>query len=934
MNICPFCASENIYFSKKRNVYCCEDCDHQFDTPALSRGTRIFFSYGHDENAIVVRKIKEYLTQKGYDVWIDTSEIPAGKDWRERITNGLIGSNGVLSFLSKHSVREPGVCLDELKIAICLKHAYVKTILLESASEVDPPSMVKHQQWIDMSDWREVSEDQWDAYFEEKMELLLEELGSEDAVGFHNDLEKLAKCLNVSDNTAKSQRLLKNAFVGRRWLTEAVDHWLASDEQSPFVIFGVPGAGKSAFSANLAQYNPAVFASVFFETDHSELQSFDVVVKQLAFKLAARLPDYRRMICDIFEFEDSKKIFEQYRGAALFDYLISNPLYCCIDGEREKGLLLFDGCDETTAEVVDLLIRKSAQLPSWIKVLFTSRYDMNMAAQFKEANTVSIDASLEQNVKDIKEYFAYRLDLSVDSETVYLLAQKSEGSFMYATAFCDAVDEGSMSIYDISHLPAGLNNFYYVFFKRLFETREDFLEMRPLLEILCTNDDIPEECVLGCLAFDRYDLLELRLKVKSLVTNEKKTVAMGSGRKFRIYKFVHQTIKTWLTDTKLSGEYFIDASRGYNLLAAWGEKIKAEQKNAPKLNFGMFLMYPLNAIDWENLTKADRKELAEVFRDVDALEKEYLQYKPAIIQRDLRDFANNHYVKWLILGREYDKAKSVLLSSFDAEDMAKNMDRSDYTQYYTLFDMWKYADMFPREYNIDELIRKMIEIALFPREYIVGRFGHRSFQITLLTLSHIMDSGRYKDVFFKLMEAFHFASYFKSMASDDGETRDGWDKYYMARDAAICLKKLKKSGVNIPPKVWNACQLMKLSYNYESGNEDGGMFCGESGGCWTYGILCESQLLKDVCVILELEKERDPETVRRQLARYNTTSLRYYLANSDEEDKEFVNDCVNNYGNLSLACLQAIKEIERVRLKGSPLRDVDRRLNFIQSLTQ
>ena len=929
MKICPSCASENIYFSKKKSMYCCEDCDHLFDEPSLSRGTRIFFSYGHDQNAIVVGKIKEYLSEKGYDVWIDTSEIPAGKDWRERITNGLIGSNGVLSFLSKHSVRDPGVCLDELKIAICLKHAYVNTILLESASEVDPPSMVKNKQWIDMSDWREVPEAGWDTYFENKMQQLLEELNSDDAVGFHNDLENLAKFLGVSDNTAKAQRLLKNVFVGRKWLTEAVDHWLASDTQDPFVIFGVPGAGKSAFSANLAHYNPDVFASVFFEADHSELQSFDTVVKQLAFKLATRLPDYRAMICNIFETQKRDKIFEKYRGAALFDYLITDPLYCCIDGDREKGLILLDGCDETSADVVDLLIRKASRLPGWVKVLFTSRYDMNMAARFKESNTVNIDPTLEQNISDIKEYFACRLDLNVHGETAGLLAQKSEGSFMYASSFCDAVDEGRMSIDDVSHLPAGLNNYYYAFFKRLFESRKDFLEIRPLLELLCTDSDIIEECLLDCLALDRYDLLDLRLKVKSLVTSEKKIITTGTGRKFRTYKFVHQTIKAWLTDPKLSGEYFIDVSHGYNMLVTWCENVKESRKNEQKLDFGVFSMYPFNAIDWENLTKTDKKELAQLFNDVNGLEKKYQKYRPAIIKRDLSNYTNENYLKWLILGKEYDKAKAVLLASFDAEENSKNMDHSHYTQYYKLFDMWKHADMFPEEYNIDALISKMTEIALFPKRYIVGRFGHRSLQITLLTLSYMMDSGRYKEVFFKLMEAFPFASYFESMASDDGETRDGWDKYYMTRDAAICLKKLDKLGVAIPKKVWNGCQFMKLTYNFKNGKEDEGMFGGESDG-----ILRESALLKDICVIPDLEIQTDTEKIRRQIARYNTTSLRYYLVNSDEEDREFVSNCVKNYADITKACAKAIEKIEKTHLNGSRLKDTERRLAFIRSLAQ
>ncbi|HBE62173.1 MAG TPA: hypothetical protein DDX19_05280 [Rhodopirellula baltica] len=70
---------------------------------------RSFLSYGHDSNEGLVQRIKLDLEDRGHVVWIDRSEIKAGDDWRRKITEGLINSDGVLSFLTKHSVRDPGV---------------------------------------------------------------------------------------------------------------------------------------------------------------------------------------------------------------------------------------------------------------------------------------------------------------------------------------------------------------------------------------------------------------------------------------------------------------------------------------------------------------------------------------------------------------------------------------------------------------------------------------------------------------------------------------------------------------------------------------------------------------------------------------------------------------------------------------------------------
>ena len=87
---------------------------------------KIFLSYGHDSNVPLIKKIKEYLSKDDngklrHDVWIDTSEIKAGKNWRNCITEGIMSSDVVLAGLSKHSTRNPGVCRDEINISIGVK---------------------------------------------------------------------------------------------------------------------------------------------------------------------------------------------------------------------------------------------------------------------------------------------------------------------------------------------------------------------------------------------------------------------------------------------------------------------------------------------------------------------------------------------------------------------------------------------------------------------------------------------------------------------------------------------------------------------------------------------------------------------------------------------------------------------------------------------
>lgn len=84
---------------------------------------KLFFSYGHDKNEEIVLRLKSDLERRNHSVWIDKSKIKSGDDWRKSITSGILDSEFLMSFASQHSVRKPGVCLDELMIAVSVKGA-------------------------------------------------------------------------------------------------------------------------------------------------------------------------------------------------------------------------------------------------------------------------------------------------------------------------------------------------------------------------------------------------------------------------------------------------------------------------------------------------------------------------------------------------------------------------------------------------------------------------------------------------------------------------------------------------------------------------------------------------------------------------------------------------------------------------------------------
>ena len=235
--------------------------------------------------------------------------------------------------------------------------------------------------------------------------------------------------------------------------------------------------------------------------------------------------------------------------------------------------------------------------------------------------------------------------------------------------------------------------------------------------------------------------------------------------------------------------------------------------------------------------------------------------------------------------------------------------------------------MFPASYPTSALSEKLKEIVLFPKSIGgVSRYFHRSSQISALTLRYIMDSGRYKEDFFEFIKDFGYAGYFMSGASDDGETRDGWDKFYLARDSAICIKKLDKAGITVPQEVRSSCEKMKLTFDYERGDPHGGC----TGGYRTF--LRTQELFKDVCRL------DDPRYLPELLKEYNTQSLHFYLTNSDEEDIDFIKECVKYSADLSEACSKALTSIEKF-IDGTDkysvsLKNTAKRIDFISALAK
>ena len=360
-----------------------------------------------------------------HDVWFDKSEDKgsAGDDWRRAITDGILNSHRVVSFLSKHSTRDPGVCRDEIAIAIGVKGGNIQTILVESETEVQPPVNIGHIQWLDMHDWKRgtvrtakdepaAGDAQWEKWYQTQLAEIVRVVESDESRRFAGEIETLNGHLKPIKSDARIYELLRKGFFGRTWLFEAVEEWRqdANRNSRLFWIIGDPGVGKSAFAAQLTHTRAdTVIAAQFVEWDKPDHRNARRVVRSLAFQLATRLPDYRKLLLTLPEIAE----LDRKDPAELFDYLLANPLRSVIGGGRERYLIVIDALDEAGEAgrnpLVEMLARHAPRLPDWLGLVVTSRPESDVKTPLQGLNPFVLDTRTEANRADLRDYLRHEL---------------------------------------------------------------------------------------------------------------------------------------------------------------------------------------------------------------------------------------------------------------------------------------------------------------------------------------------------------------------------------------------------------------------------------------------------------------------------------------------------------------------------------------------
>ena len=587
-------------------MFYCDECEFAFESDVSSHDAqqtkpksilqhitpsskgRIFLSYGHDKASTdLVIRLAQDLRGFGWTPWMDQSEISFGDDWRQKITKGIEESQHVLAFLSEHSTRKPGVCRQEIAIALGPRKGHVYTILVEPQNRVKPPLIISNLQWLDMHQWLDLREQQpaaAEVLYQESLKKIIAVL--EQNQPFSGEVEDLRRWLKPWDSTSDLISA-EQGFTGRRWLLDGlvelplgsadigeeqasgeIESW-RKDFYGPsvFWISAGPGWGKSAIAARLAHSARShVMAIHVCRHDQPLTRDANTLLRSIAFQMSTQLGDYREHLLRLAQDQVS---LENMNASELFSLLLANPLAYGVGGQDEKDgkrIIVIDALDESIeagkSELISLISSEFRRLPPWLGFVVTSRPEAPVMRQLASFGIKHQQESDPRNHEDLADYvcsWLATLNMSPEQRITALnyVVRSCDGMFLYLRKLQEAVSTGLISIeqlLDPSGLPKGLGELYERWFSDRFKDEQEYVnKQQPFLElVLAASESLELELISEVLGWSVYDEQKLLESLGSFCRLEGRAVSL-----------FHKSLSDWLSNPLASGCFHANTSMGH-----------------------------------------------------------------------------------------------------------------------------------------------------------------------------------------------------------------------------------------------------------------------------------------------------------------------------------------------------------------------------------
>lgn len=548
----------------------------------VNNSLEIFFSYGHsaegcNELPPIVAWLKNKIIERNHTVFIDVERLPNAQytnwpnsDWRKAIYDGINKSNSVIGLLSERGLRDNGVCLDELSIAVSNPGRNIVTVLLESQATMKIPPTISRIQWVDMADWQNYYDGSFDnSYFDDKFNEIIKRIESKDNFLYQADINFLIKALNPSATVKTSlfDILRKESndngiyvYENRMWLNKICMDFMLSNKKY-LVLNGGAGYGKSQFIAHCIHNIPDICAYFFVKYNNAN-DSCNEFLRTLAFELAAKLPDYRLSLINsikgypCFNATALNEVLLYYRDqndSNLFDLLFhcdkiktiygNGNIVICVDALDEAGIVGKNDILENP--IVNLFIKKHNMWPTGFKFILTTRDESNIISRLEilgdDIKMISLDNN--NSDEDISKYLKRRLVETgkINEKYIKQLVVKCEKTFIYADLLVKSIEDGTIIIdskNDLNNLPKGYSGLLLKYFDRLFFDKSYSSVKKPLGLIVANNGSIPISVISEIMKKEdkNWNYVSFITQMRSFVVKKDNTLT-----------FYHKSLDDWLT---------------------------------------------------------------------------------------------------------------------------------------------------------------------------------------------------------------------------------------------------------------------------------------------------------------------------------------------------------------------------------------------------
>jgi hypothetical protein len=452
----------------------------------------------------------------------------------------------------------------------------------------------------------------WTSSLNESLKLFYQSIPlSQQLLAERQRMKKLLGYPEVFHSTIRDH-LSRFQAGSRQWMFEEASAWLDSnlgggdgaetktnnlgasprEEHRVFWIQAGPGMGKSAFAASLSkkwkgdQRLLGAYFCRYTKADESPSAIIRSLSAQCYENLSSLAPSSTSVSVSVSASTNAKKkIFEKAfvnwdeleekpSSSDLFDMLLTAPLqeYSDLMSSRSQVphphppmVFLIDALDEVSVRerqpLLHMLSSKVQSLPSWVKIVITSRPEADIVHSLSVLNPFEIKEDDPRHLQDIRLFLRCHLRGAMEEEElkagVNLFVARSEGKFIYVSTMIAEILKNQRSRWSLSdlgdRLPEGLVGWYREFFVRMRARDERYFDevIFPVVRLIIGAKEplsLGEVKLILNLHFDEPQ----EVQEQRLVDELHQLFPLRSGNVFVPF---HKSVADWLTDAAASGPY-------------------------------------------------------------------------------------------------------------------------------------------------------------------------------------------------------------------------------------------------------------------------------------------------------------------------------------------------------------------------------------------